>query len=138
MFKFQNKLIKLRASRFWLVLANLNRIITLQVNMSDRRCNFQFSLILDVQSLKCCREKLKLFDFLQQFFALADIVAVNIAGMIHAAILPRACNATKKQKLHCERKKKLHVCPQLYGVVVQLQNKQYFKIFFMLNERLSV
>ena len=62
--------------------------------MSDRRCNFQFSLILDVQSWKCCREKLKLFDFLQQFFALPDIVAANVAGMIHAAILPRAGNAT--------------------------------------------
>ena len=61
--------------------------------------------------MKICREKLKLFDFLQQFYALPDIVAVNVVGMIHAAILPRAGNATKKLKLHCESEKKLQRVP---------------------------
>ena len=35
--------------------------------------------------------------------------------MIHAAILPRAGNATKKQKLHCEREKKLQRVPTALG-----------------------
>ena len=67
--------------------------------------------------MKICREKLKLFDFLQQFSALPDIVAVNVAGMIHAAIFPRAGNATKKQ-LHCEREQKLQRVPTALGIYV--------------------
>mgnify|MGYP001794333376 CR=1 FL=1 len=55
--------------------------------------------------------KVKLFNFLQQFFALPDIVAVNVAGMIHAAILSRAGNATKQQKLHCKHEKKVQRVP---------------------------
>ena len=108
--------------------------LSTQVSMKDRQCYFLFSLILDVHSWKCCREKLKRFDFLQQFLTLLDMVAVNVAGMIHTAVLPRAGNATEHQKLQCEgEKKNCIVYPQFKNVQFGSISTNAKNVFFLQN-----